>query len=154
MTSRFPILQAKQEVTRLLSMVVPPFETGMMWSICNFAPSWGVAPQYWQVKLSLSKTIKRFFRGTSLLVFKDTSGSLPNKRSALATPPNLLYVDSLGNPGSLLISCPPTLRPFRTQASSSIVSRYSSVIKSLRFFRDFMGRIVARVFIIVNSKSQ
>lgn len=54
-----PELHSKQEVVKLSLSVAPPLATANMWSTTNFAPSCGVLPQYWQVKLSRIKTSKR-----------------------------------------------------------------------------------------------
>lgn len=48
-----PTLHSKQQVTKLLKEVFPPFIKGNLWSITNLVPSLTVRPQYTQAKLSL-----------------------------------------------------------------------------------------------------
>lgn len=55
MASNLPILHSKHDVIKLSLQFSPSFEKGTMWSMTSLVPSAGVLPQYWQVKLSLSK---------------------------------------------------------------------------------------------------
>lgn len=156
MTSRFPMLQKKQDVVRFANIVSPPFEKGTMWSTHNFAPSLGVEPQYWQVKLSLAKIANRILRRTSLIfssgnfLFRYCGGSrgvLPIVCNALHIPPHFSYCDLQGNPGILFISVPRTLRPFKIQASSSLAKRYSTVINPFLRLYNFIINIVLLFFV-------
>lgn len=42
--SLFPILHLSHKVRRFDTTVLPPFETGTIWSMCSFAPSLALAP--------------------------------------------------------------------------------------------------------------
>lgn len=66
--SFLPTLHSKQEVMRLSKVVLPPLENGTIWSTANFAPSWTVLPQYWQVKLSLCRISNRILSSGILLL--------------------------------------------------------------------------------------
>ena len=157
MISFLPILQRKQEVMRFSSIVSPPFEKGILWSTTRTAPSFGLAPQYWQVKLSLLKTIKRIFNGVSLsrqfssfLLGYLGSGSLPISLNALYIPPKyLLYEDIDGNPAILPISFPPTLRFFNWQASSNFDNKYCFDIFLLAIKRMCIGFFIRSQAVII-----
>ena len=57
-----PRLHSIQAVIKLSGVVFPPFERGIIWSTSNFAPAWGVLPQYWHVKSSRFNISNRTFQ--------------------------------------------------------------------------------------------
>lgn len=126
---------------RLDKTVKPPFATGLMWSVTSFAPSCGVLPQYWQVKLSLSKTLNRSLKGVlGLLGFLRTlqnrllpfghTGSPANLRALFQEPKCVSYTVVSGNPRfalcKLFRSARHKSRPSRTLASCNFSKRYLS----------------------------
>jgi hypothetical protein len=133
--SVFPELHSKQEVIKLDNSVFPPFDTGFTWSITNLAPSCGVRPQYWHIKLSLSKIWKRilmFAQGLSRTSFVLTRAiflpqliaslepfSVPflgtlrpsNLRALLQEPKRLIYTLGEGKPFNFFSSWYATCLP-------------------------------------------
>ena len=67
--SLFPRLQVEHSVCRLLRVVLPPLDHGVMWSICKVTDGslFGDAPQKRQVNLSRTKTSKRSLGEGTLL---------------------------------------------------------------------------------------
>jgi len=81
--SFFPALHSKQLVMRLSILVFPPFENGVMWSITSVAPSLTVLPQYWHVKLSLSKIVNlslRYLLELPIRLVSDSGGKMRGGR--------------------------------------------------------------------------
>ena len=158
MESRLPILQKKQAVTKFLRIVSPPLDEGIMWSIIKIAPVLGVAPQYWQVKLSLSRILNLILSGVFVPLFLwvlsgfGNVGILSIKRNAFCIPPKVTSYRALpGNPSIFLNSHALILRPLRMQASSSFESKYSSDIMSDLRFLWFMVVIITPYLIISKS---
>lgn len=150
MASRLPILQEKQDVIKFSRSVFPPLEKGTTWSSISLAPVCGVAPQYWQVKPSLSRISNLIFRGASRFLFILSLSwkkcFLPIISNAFIIPPHFSYCERQGNPGISFISLPVTLLPFNRQASSSFCNRYSMVIKCLCGLCFFITKFITKLF--------
>ena len=107
--SPLPALHSKHDVIKLSIDVSPPFDAGSLWSITSLAPSWGVLPQYWQVKLSLFNILKRIFKLahrlliTFLLRLRLTGAMLACLRAFDHDPNRCSYTDVLGKPFKSLI---------------------------------------------------
>ncbi len=115
---------------RLSKTVKPPLATGLIWSVTSFAPSWGVLPQYWQVKLSLLKILNRSLKGA--LGFLGLRGGRVglmgrwiNLRALPHFPNRLSNIPRFGNPSNLSMSRLLTKPPSKIEASLSFSKRYS-----------------------------
>lgn len=165
-----PALHSKQLVMRFSSMVSPPFEKGTMWSTTSFAPSCGVLPQYWHVKLSLLRILNRnakwflelfirlclsffFLTGFSkwnkwlgLAEPLSTKGSPANVIAFANVPKWLRYAPLDGKFDSLFESRSLGLWPNTSEASTNLDSKYAFVkpvlVFILKFYRGFICKSI------------
>lgn len=133
--SPLPALHLEQDVMRLSKVALPFLERGILWSTTSFAPSCGVLPQYWQVKLSLSKILYRNLKGVFSLFLGLPVGQLgfigkPANNNALPQVPNRLsYKQTPGKLSNFFNVFLVTKPPSREAASLSIFNNFSSEIR-------------------------
>lgn len=144
MASLLPALHSKHEVMRLLISVRPPLATANLWSATNLAPSCGVLPQYWQVKLSLLKTsnlMLRLAHGFLRIAFGFLLGRMTPPAADTTFdhfPSKYALNDPIdGNPFKRFISLYETWCPKRSDASLNRCSKISRENLSLVFFCPF-----------------
>ncbi len=134
---------------RFSEIVLPPFEKGIMWSTTSFAPSCGVLPQYWQVKLSLLK-ISNLVRKFALWLFSGFPiqvglvGRLTSLSALPQVPKRFSYMLQFGKSSNLFTSRLLTKPPSKTAASFSFskssLSEISEYLVTYFFFIAFIIR--------------
>ena len=160
-----PILHSKQAVIKLLGLLLPPFDRGTMWSICNIAPSWGVLPQYWHVNPSLSRILNlilkcgtlsfecngNFVRGCKYpgrfgfqgwfgpALPRDTKGRYAFSIASAKVPKWSRYAFLEGKPERFSMFRWLGLWPNNLEASTNLDKRYSSVNIGL-FYRGLFNK--------------
>ncbi len=130
-----PMLHSEHDVIKLEDSVSPPLLYGFIWSTSNLIPSCGVLPQYWQVKLSLWRIVKRSLNlpvlsGRDLLFeLLRGPGFVNGKLAAIKAffqPKNLCsYTDLEGNPFKEVMFLPLTGCPKTIKASLNFPIKYS-----------------------------
>jgi len=155
--SDFPMLHSKQAVTRLSNSSFPPLAAASRWSINRLAPSCGVRPQYWQVKLSLLKISNLIFN-VGLLVglllrplpflLYSTRG-IPAASKALAQDPKRIsYIRVLGKAMLYCISRCVGARPRNRNASLSLLIKNS--FDNLSFMRGLPIFLIGILYYFVS----